>query len=147
MLDTATRTLDAAYVTERLEEAGTASLCIPSTGYSTRMSNGGLDFIRDTIEAYGWTDEAVRPACPDSRVITRMDEAFAWLPMIPQNQFVMRRIVGARSLVHPTTEKHLFPWRRIGKTIGADYQAVQRWHAQGIALIVRQLLRQNYFIT
>jgi hypothetical protein len=47
--------------------------------------------------------------------------------------------VGARSLVHPVTDRHLFPWRRLGKALGSDHKAVQRWHAQGIALIVAGL--------
>ncbi len=54
---------------------------------------------------------------------------------------MLRRIVGARSLVHPITERHLFPWRRLGTAIGADHKAVQRWHAQGIDLIVVALNR------
>ena len=53
----------------------------------------------------------------------------------------MRRIVGARSLVHPVTDRHLFPWRRLGGALGADHKAVQRWHAEGIGLIVAALNR------
>jgi hypothetical protein len=33
----------------------------------------------------------------------------------------------------------LFPWRRLGKALGADHKAIQRWHAQGIAMIVAAL--------
>ena len=44
---------------------------------------------------------------------------------------MLRRIVGARSLVHPMTGRHLYSWRRLGTAIGADHKAVQRWHAQG----------------
>ena len=42
-------------------------------------------------------------------------------------------------LVHPITERHLFPWRRLATVLGADHKAVQRWHAQGIDLIVSSL--------
>ena len=52
---------------------------------------------------------------------------------------MLRRIVGARSLVHPITDRHLFAWRRSGVVLGADHKAVQRWHAQGIAMIVSAL--------
>jgi hypothetical protein len=55
------------------------------------------------------------------------------------DRYVLRRIVGARSLVHPITDRHLFPWRRLGKALGADHKAVQRWHAQGIGMIVEAL--------
>ena len=68
-----------------------------------------------------------------------MDEAMGWISLIPVDRYVLRRIVGARALVHPITERHLYPWRRLAAAIGADHKAVQRWHAQGIDLIVSAL--------
>lgn len=68
-----------------------------------------------------------------------MDEAFGWLPLIPPDRWVLRRIVAARCLVHPITGRHLFAWRRLGSLIGADHKAIQRWHRQGVDLIVAAL--------
>ncbi|MBV9537432.1 MAG: hypothetical protein JOY70_00715 [Acidisphaera sp.] len=121
----------------RLEEAGRAMLCLPPSGYSTRLRIGALQPIRDAAESYGW-DAAprLRPPVPDAATITRMDEALAWLALIPGDRYVLRRIVGCRALVHPLTDRHLYPWRRIAALIGADHKAVQRWHAQGIDLLV-----------
>jgi len=68
-----------------------------------------------------------------------MDEATSWVSLIPLDRYVLRRIVGARSLVHPITQRHLFPWRRLGAALGADHKAVQRWHAQGVDIIVAAL--------
>ncbi len=65
-----------------------------------------------------------------------MDEALGWIALIPRERYVLRRIVGARALVSPVTERHLFSWRRLGGVLGADHKAVQRWHAQGIGLLV-----------
>jgi hypothetical protein len=76
---------------------------------------------------------------PDSSRVSRMDEAYGWIALIPADRYVLRRIVGARSLVHPLTERHLYPWRRLGTALGADHKAVQRWHTQGIALIAEAL--------
>jgi hypothetical protein len=45
----------------------------------------------------------------------------------------------ARALVSPVTERHLFTWRRLATLLGADHKAVQRWHAQGVAMIVAAL--------
>jgi hypothetical protein len=59
--------------------------------------------------------------------------------LIPVENYVLRRIVGARCLVSPVTDRHLFPWRRLAAALGADHKAVQRWHAQGIAIIVAAL--------
>jgi hypothetical protein len=78
----------------------------------------------------------MRPPVPSAAQITRMDEALNWITLIPAERYVLRRIVGARSLVHPLTQRHLYPWRRVAAAVGADHKAVQRWHAQGIELIV-----------
>ena len=136
---------DADYVIIRLEEAGATLLALPGSGHSPRMSAGGVDVVRNAIEAYGWTDAPIRPPVPPAHRITEMDEALAWLQLIPDHQYVLRRIVGARMLVHPVTERHLFSWRRVGNAIRCDYKAVQRWHAQGIDLIVAGLNSRNYF--
>lgn len=76
---------------------------------------------------------------PSAEKISRMDEAMGWLTLIPQDIYVLRRVVGARSLVHPVTDRYLFPWRRVGAALGADHKAVQRWHAQAIEYIVKGL--------
>jgi hypothetical protein len=71
-----------------------------------------------------------------------MDEALAWIQLIgKERSYVLRRIVGARALVHPVSERYLFSWRRLATVVGADHKAVQRWHAQGIDLIVAALNR------
>lgn len=134
---------DAALVTFRLEEAGSALLALPGTGWSTRLRTSSLEIVRTAIESYGWTASRIRPPVPSPERITRMDEAMAWLSLIPIDRYVLRRIVGARSLVHPITERHLYPWRRLACALGADHKAVQRWHRQGIELIVDALNRQS----
>jgi Domain of unknown function (DUF6362) len=133
--------IDAKYVIVRLEDAGATLLALPGTGWSTRLRQSSLEIVRTAIEAYGWTDKQMRPAVPSSSQITRMDEAMGWLILIPPDRYVLRRIVGARSLVHPLTDRHLYPWRRLAAALGADHKAVQRWHAQGIDLIVAALNR------
>jgi len=134
-----TRIFDAVTVIGRLEEAGAALLALPGTGWSTKMRSSSLEIVRAAIEGYGWTNKRIRPPIPSAAQISRMDEAMGWISMIPIDRYVLRRIVGARSLVHPITDRHLFPWRRLGTAIGADHKAVQRWHAQGIELIVEAM--------
>jgi len=134
--------VDAAFVIARLEEAGATLLALPGTGWSTRLRTSSLDIVRTALESYGWTQTQIRPAVPSAEHITQMDEAMAWIGLIPQDRYVLRRIVGARSLVHPITGRHLFPWRRLGEALAADHKAIQRWHAQGIAMIVAGLSRR-----
>ena len=131
--------IDADFVIYRLEEAGATLLALPNSGWSTRLRTSSLEVVHTVLEAYGWNDARIRPLVPSAEKISRMDEALSWIPLIPLDRFVLRRIVGARSLVHPITDRHLFPWRRLGKALGADHKAVQRWHAQGIAILVQSL--------
>ncbi|MGC8474967.1 MAG: DUF6362 family protein [Acetobacteraceae bacterium] len=131
--------IDAAYVVWRLEEAGATLLALPRSGWSTGLRTSNLEMVRTAAEAYGWTAKRVRPPVPSAARITRMDEAMGWIPLIPLDRYVLRRIIGARSLVHPVSERHLFPWRKLGAVLGADHKAVQRWHKQGIDLIVTAL--------
>lgn len=126
-------------IVERLEEAGATLLALPASGYSTHMRQMRFDIVHTALEAYGWEAPALRPATPPAAAITAMDEAFGWLAFIPEQNFVLRRIVGARALVHPLTRRHLFPWRRLAATLGADHKSVQRWHANGVAMILTSL--------
>jgi hypothetical protein len=128
--------IDSAFIVYRLEEAGTTLLALPGTGYSTRMRVSQLDVVQAAAEAYGAEKARIRPPVPSASRISRMDEALGWIPLIPRERYVLRRIVGARCLVSPTTERHLYSWRRLGTLIGADHKAVQRWHAQGIDMLV-----------
>jgi hypothetical protein len=137
------RLVDAELVIYRLEEAGAALLALPGTGWSTRLRGSSLEIVRTAIESYGWTTNRIRPPVPSASRITRMDEAMSWIPLIPIDRYVLRRIVGARSLVHPISERHLYPWRRLATVLGADHKAVKRWHAQGVDLIVSALNRRS----
>lgn len=137
------KSFDAELVIYRLEEAGATLLAIPGSGWSTRLRSSSLEIVRTAIESYGWTASQLRPATPSAERISRMDEAMQWISLIPLERYVLRRIVGARSLVHPITQRHLYPWRRLAASIGADHKAVQRWYAQGIELIVAALNRRQ----
>ncbi len=136
--------IDADFVIERLERAGAALLAMPTTGWSTRLRTSNLEVVRQAMDVYGDTDKRIRPPIPSAAEITRMDEAMGWIPLIPADRYVLRRIVGARSLVNPLTDRHLFPWRRLGAALGADHKAIQRWHAEGIARIVAALTGREF---
>ncbi len=134
---------DAEYVIYRLEEAGRTLLALPNTGHSTHLRTSRHDVVQSAVEAYGWAqvDARLRPATPSAGRISRMDQALDWIPLIPRDRYVLRRIVGARALVSPITERHLFTWRRLASLLGADHKAIQRWHAQGIDLMVASINR------
>ncbi len=134
--------MDAEAIVARLEEAGATLLALPMRGYSPQLRTGALEIVRAANEAYGWDGNTrLRPPAPSAARITRMDEAFAWLGLIPDDRYVLRRIAAARALTHPLTGRHLYPWRRLGAALGADHKAVQRWHEEAIGLIARALAR------
>lgn len=134
---------DAPFVIARLEEAGATLLALPHSGFSTAARRFWPDMLRDSFIDLP-ADGPMRPPVPPAARISRMDEAFGWIGLIPVERVVLRRIVGARALVHPVTERHLFPWRRVGRLVGADHRAAQRWHADGVDLIVAALLRRGF---
>jgi hypothetical protein len=131
--------LGAEMIVLRLEDAGATLLAMPHTGYSTRLRQMRFDIVHTALEAYGWAESPIRAPGPDAEAITAMDEAFGWLALIPEAKFVLRRILGARALVHPLTRRHLFPWRRLAGLLGADHKSVQRWHRDAVDHLVRAL--------
>lgn len=130
---------DDKYVITRLEEAGATLLALPQSRFSTRLRTSSLDILRGAVDAYGADEARIRPPAPSGRKIDEMEQALAWISLIPLQRYVLRRIVGARALVNPMTGRHVFTWRRLAASVGADHKAVQRWHAQGVAMIVAAL--------
>ncbi len=136
---------DAARVEAELSGAG-RTLCtlqVPGcrpAGYRSAMP----EMIQEVHEAYGWTGLRVRPPIPSSRDIAKMDQVLSWVRLIPADQYVKRRIVGARLLTHPVTERPLYGFRKIAALLGASHEAVRGWHAIGISIIVGHLNKPGF---
>ena len=139
--------IDAETVIARLEEAGQTLLCLPASGHSTTLRQTRHQYVSEAIESYAVENSTrPRPPVPSPSRITRMDQALAWIPLIPADKLVLRRIVGCRCLVSPLTGRHLFTWRRLARLLGADHKAISRWHANGIDLIVASLNQDSAII-
>jgi len=142
MSGTELETIDADWVIACLEEAGRTLMCLPNSGPSPRLRSSSLEVLRAACEiAEAEPGKRLRLPVPSAAKIGAMDEAWAWLGLIPNERYVLRRIVGARALVSPATDKHLFSWRRLGSLLSADHRAVQRWHGEGIGWILSGLVR------
>ncbi|MGC9270165.1 DUF6362 family protein [Acidiphilium sp.] len=126
-------------LTERLEDAGSTLLALPNSGYSPHLRMMRYEVVHSALDAYGWEPARIRAPHPSGAAIDRMDEALGWLAIIPEERFVLRRILGARALTHPLTGRYLYPWRRLGSVLGADHKSVQRWHRDGLNLILDAL--------
>ena len=133
--------LTAEEIVSRFEAAGATLLALPGGGYSTHLRTMNFDVVHSALDSYGWQAAAARPPVPSAAAISQMDEIFGWLTLIPETKFVLRRIVGARALVHPVTLRHLFPWRRIGLMLGAYHKSVQLWHEQAVEILIAELER------
>jgi hypothetical protein len=134
--------IDAETVLSRLEEAGRTLFAMPNNSPRLGIRTQHYGFVVDAAAAAASNSKSrLRPAIPDARHISRMDEAMSWISLIPLDRYVLRRIVGARSLVHPITGRHVHSWRKVANSLGYSHQAVRGWHAQGIDLIVAALRR------
>jgi Domain of unknown function (DUF6362) len=132
--------ISAPEVIARLEEAGATLLAMRLLGVAPSAIRSSMpEPLREVWESYGWDPEPIRAAIPSCAAIDRMDEAWGWLGLVPPDKRVLRRIVAARSLVHPLSGRHCVPWRRLGRIIGASHEAARVWHGQGITIIVQRL--------
>lgn len=124
-------------VIARLEQAGATLLAmrLPAPGpgaYRCALP----EVVREFAESYGWSTEPIRAAIPSAIDIARMEIVLGWLALIPSSRYVVRRIVAARCLVYPLSGRHVSHWRRLSQTLHCDYRACQRWHSEGISIIV-----------
>lgn len=132
--------IDAEFVSHKLERAGMTLLSIhDKSPFPRGFQTAWPEFARTLIEAYGYSGVRLKTPVPSAMEISEMDTVFSWLTLIPNDRFVLRRIVAARALVSPINQRHLYSWRRLANLLGCDRRAVTRWWEQGIALIVKGL--------
>lgn len=134
--------IDAETLLLRLQEAGTALLCLPAHRcLPGGFGSGWPEVVHEVVEAYGYDRVEIRPSSPDAATITRMDETFQWVTHIPEAKRVLRRLVLLRSLVHPVSDRHLYSWRRAAALLRCSHTAAQVWHAQAIDMMVAGINR------
>jgi Domain of unknown function (DUF6362) len=134
--------IDSEWVQAKLEQAGSTLMALRTKSpFPTEYGCSWPQWLYSAADLFDWPDptEAARAARPSASAIDSMDYVFTWLKLIPKHRGIVGRIVAARALVHPVTGKHLCHWRRVAKTVGADYRACQRWHEQGIRIITERL--------
>lgn len=130
----------AEYVTAAFEHAGQTLLSLPITGARPAGFRSNMpEIVRQVAEAYAANPEELRPATPSARAISEMDKVLNWVSLIPQDKFVLRRVIQCRALVSPRTGRHVYSWRKLATFLRCDREAAQRWHAQGIAMITARL--------
>ncbi len=131
---------DAEQVEARLIDAGRTLMAMQVPGTAPAGFRSAMpEIVRDVDESYGWDGSLTRPGPPGARAIARMDQALSWIPLIPADKPGYRRVVGARMLVHPETDRHVFGWVRIGARLGIAHETARRWHAIALTIIAGRL--------
>lgn len=130
-----------AWLEQRLEAAGATLLAMPQRGMGPRLRQVRWpeSFAGERAAGEGADGRRLRPPVPTAADISRMDETYSWIGLIPADRVVLRRIVHARSLVSPLTGRHIYSWRKVAVLLGADHRAVQRWYLSGLALMLDEL--------
>jgi hypothetical protein len=92
---------------------------IRPTGYRSAMPQ----YISEYKDKLDWNDMPLRLAWPEPREIIWAEKVSDLITQHIHNE-TSRRIVRARSLVHPLTGKHLQSWERIGALLGMTKSGV-----------------------
>lgn len=68
-----------------------------------------------------------------TKQITQLDVVLGWL-WWPKGR--ERRVVVARMLTHPMSDRRVYSWGKIAKKMGASERTVRRWHDAGVEAII-----------
>ena len=119
------------------EDAGRILTRVPARG--TRPAEPGSSwppFVRELVEAYGYGEERARAPSASNREIEEMGEVYAWVGLLPQHRFVLRRILQLRSQIDPASDKHRYSWRHIARIVGCNAVSARRWHGDALRLVL-----------
>ena len=125
--------LTADYIGRRIEHAGAVMRCLCVKHPSTLLAQGRALMVREALEGYAPRGDARAYPMPSARDVSLMDEALAWILLIP-NQ-TKRRVVSLRSQYHPLRERHVMSWRACGATLRISDKSAQRWHAETLTFL------------
>ncbi len=111
---------------------------LPPGGPSTRLAQPRCEIVREEVVELRCQPERVRLPPPPPRKVDEMDRTLQWLGLIPNDRYVLRRVVGLRAVTHFESRKPL-SWRKISARLGANAYAVKGWHEKGILIVTRRL--------
>src|SRR6266576_2143840 len=95
------------------------------------------EFSQDQSEILSFRGKLpLRAMAPAAEEITIMDLILT-LPNICQRPMT-RRVLNARSLVHPINSRHLFSWRKIALMIHLNSQTAKAIHTKGLEEVMRK---------
>ena len=122
-------------VRQRLYEAGAALLALQVTGLRPAGIRSAMPVPLDMI------DQDRRPAPPDARQVSEMDQALSWVTLIPEDRLALRLVVNARCLCSPLSGKPIFGFRAIGARLGVSHVTACAWWNDAVGIICGTLNR------
>lgn len=96
------------------------------------------EYPTDVQMAYGYSGNRLKAAIPRSKEISLMDEILELPGLVPN--VTIRRIINARALLTPISNRHLYSWTRIAFINHSTSRRIVILHRNGLAIIASQLL-------
>lgn len=94
-------------------------------------------FAQNHRTAYGYTQERLRAAHVTGHEVTLMDQLLL-LPGLVTN-ITTRRIINARILVTPVSNRYVYSWVRLAHMLHSDRRKIARLYDNGLSEIIRRL--------
>lgn len=107
--------------------------------FPSETNSAWPEYVQTAIASYGYSKERLRPTQPSRYQIDIMDEIYNLPPLVKDIQ--SRRIIQARSLVTPISNRYLYSWNKIAELNHTSKFRVQRMHSNGLNEIVKVLPR------
>ncbi len=142
-------------VKRRLEDAGRTLMMLPmpKDGMPAGERAAWPDVVQEFWDIAGKADEGTveerlaalarqRNATTlgaSSAAITRLDEVLVWLLAIERPHH--RKVVMARMLIHPVSERPVHSWTQIAETMGTNRRTARRWYADAVQEILERLAK------
>ena len=119
-------------------------LCPPQWEEKVRAKILPAMLIATALTARKMVKDHVRAEPSGPGVLFDIGRIGNWMSLIPENRIIIRRIVWARSFVHPETGAPLFPISLLRKEFNCTPRTVARWHTTGLAMIAAALTERGH---
>ncbi len=95
------------------------------------------EYAQETFEVLDFrTALPIRAAAPSSKEIPIVEEILL-LPNVCAHDYT-RRVLHARSLVHPINGRYLYKWTRISALLEVKAHTARRWYKEGLDEVIRK---------
>lgn len=139
------------YQSEQIEallyQAGRTLMALRVSGcWPSGHRSGMPECLRDP-EDMRYAETEYSPAAPSPSQVSAMDLALGWISLLPaatEAQVRIRKLVWARCLVSPRSDRPIYSWARLGRMLGlSENTAKTRW-IDAVAEITAKANRQMH---